>query len=84
MGKKTACSAGGAGDTISIPGLGRSPGGGLDNPLQSSCLKNPTDRGAWHRVHRNLCIHRVAKRGEPLNMHTLTKVVVVKFFKEDT
>ena len=75
MGKETACSAGGAGDTISIPGLGRSPGGGLDYPLQSSCLKNPTDRGAWHRV---------AKRGEPLNMHTLTKVVVVKFFKEDT
>jgi len=30
-----------------IPGLGRSPGGGKGNPLQYSCLENPTDRGAW-------------------------------------
>ena len=30
-----------------IPGLGRSPGGGHGNPLQHSCLENPTDRGAW-------------------------------------
>ena len=31
----------------SIPGLGRSLGGGNGNPLQYSCLENPTDRGAW-------------------------------------
>ena len=31
----------------SIPGLGRSPGGVHGNPLQYSCLGNPTDRGAW-------------------------------------
>jgi len=31
----------------SIPGLGRSPGGGNGNPLQYACLGNPTDRGAW-------------------------------------
>ena len=31
----------------SIPGLGRSPGGGHGNPLQYSCLVNPMDRGAW-------------------------------------
>jgi len=30
-----------------IPGFGRSPGGGNGNPLQSFCLKNPMDRGAW-------------------------------------
>ena len=30
-----------------IPGSGRSPGGGHDNPLQYSCLENPMDRGAW-------------------------------------
>ena len=34
-------------DTGSIPGLGRSPGGGHGNPLQDSCLENPMDRGAW-------------------------------------
>ena len=36
-----------AGDTGSISGLGRSPGGGNGNPLQNSCLENPLDRGAW-------------------------------------
>ena len=30
-----------AGDVGSIPGLGRSPGGGHGNPLQYSCLENP-------------------------------------------
>ena len=34
-------------DTGSIPGLGRSPGGGNGNPLQCFCLENPMDRGAW-------------------------------------
>ena len=34
-------------DTGLIPGLGRSPGGGNDNPLQCSCLENSIDRGAW-------------------------------------
>ena len=34
-------------DLGSIPGLGRSPGGGHGNPLQYSCLENPIDRGAW-------------------------------------
>ena len=41
-------------DVGSIPGLGRSPGRGHDNPLQYSCLENPMDRGSGtataHRV----------------------------------
>ena len=32
-------------DAGSVPGLGRSPGGGHGNPLQYSCLENPMDRG---------------------------------------
>ena len=36
-----------AGDSGSIPVLGRSPGGGHGNPLQYSRLGNPMDRGAW-------------------------------------
>jgi len=36
-----------AGDPVSIPGLGRSPGEGNGNPLQYSCLENPIDRGTW-------------------------------------
>ena len=31
-------------DTGSIPGSGRSPGGGHGNPLQYSCLENPMDK----------------------------------------
>ena len=34
-------------DPGSIPGLGRSPGGGHGNPVQCSYLENPMDRGAW-------------------------------------
>ena len=34
-------------DAGSIPGSGRSPGGGHGNPLQYACLENLTDRGAW-------------------------------------
>ena len=44
------------GDLGSISGLGRSPGEGQGNPLQYSCLDNPTDRGAWWAI-----VHRVAK-----------------------
>ena len=36
-----------AGDVGSIPGSGKSPGGGNGSPLQDSCLDNPMDRGAW-------------------------------------
>ena len=40
-------------DMGSIPGLGRSPGGGHGDPLQYSYLENPIDRGAWQpTVHR--------------------------------
>ena len=34
-------------DMGSIPGSGRSPGGGKGNPLRYSCLKNPNARGGW-------------------------------------
>ena len=44
MVKESTCNAG---DTGSIPGLGRSPGGGHGNPLQYFCQENPKDRGAW-------------------------------------
>ena len=44
-------------DSGSIPGLGRSPGGGNGNPLQCFCLGNPMDRGDWW-----VTVHAVAKR----------------------
>ena len=44
--KNPPANAGDTRDTGSIPGSGRSPGGGLGNPLQYSCLENPMNRGA--------------------------------------
>ena len=44
--KKLPANAGDVRNTISIPGLRQSPGGGHDNPLQYSCLENSLDRGA--------------------------------------
>ena len=37
-------------DTCSNPGSRRSPGGGHSNPLQYSCLENPTNRGTWQAI----------------------------------
>ena len=51
--KESACSVG---DWCSIPGSGRPPGGGNGNPLQYSCLENPTDRETWQAT-----VHGVAK-----------------------
>ena len=45
-----------AGDMGLIPVSGRSPGEGYGNPLQYSCLGNPTYRVAWQAT-----VHRVAK-----------------------
>ena len=46
-------------DIASIPGLGRSPGGGHGKPLQYSCLENPMDRGVWRAT-----VHGVAKESD--------------------
>ena len=61
MVKNPLANAGDIRDMGSIPGLGRSPGGGHDNPFQHSCLENLMDRGAWQVV-----VHRVAKSGARL------------------
>ena len=53
-GSKVKASACNAGDLCSIPGLGRSPGGGNGNPLQYSCLENPMDRGALQATVRGV------------------------------
>ena len=51
VGKEPACSAG---DPGSIPGSGRSAGEENGNPVQYSCLENPTDRGAWWATAREV------------------------------
>ena len=54
--KNLPANAGDVRDVDSILGLGRSPEGGHDDPLQYSCLENPMDRGAWRAM-----VHRFAK-----------------------
>ena len=68
--KASACNAG---DPGSIPGLGRSPGEGNGNPLQYSCLENPTDRGAWWAT-----VHGFAKSRTRLSDFTHTHTTVNK------
>ena len=48
-----------AGDTGSIPGLGRSPGEGKGSPLQYACLENSMGRGAWWAT-----VHGVTKESD--------------------
>ena len=55
-GSEVKASAWNEGDPGSIPGSGRSPGEGNGNPLQYSCLENPTDGGAERAT-----VHGVAK-----------------------
>ena len=54
MAKNPPAYAGDIRDMGSLPGLGRSPGGGHSNPLQYPCLENAVDIGDWgatvHRV----------------------------------
>ena len=47
MVKNPPANAGAAGDAGLVTGSGRSPGGGHGNPLQYSCLENPTGSRAW-------------------------------------
>ena len=54
--KDLPANAGDVRDPGSIPGSGRSPGGGNGNPLQYSCLKNSMDKGAWQAT-----VHSVPK-----------------------
>ena len=64
VGKEPACNAGDEGNVGSIPGLGRSPGGGNGNPLQYSCLECSMNRGAWQAT-----VHGGHKDLDTLNMY---------------
>ena len=67
MVKNLPANAGDIRDASSIPGWGRSPGGGHGNPLQYSCLENPMDRGSWQAT-----VHGVTKswtRLKQLSIH---------------
>ena len=70
--KKFTCNAG---DMGSIPGSGRSAEGGHGNPLQSSCLENPMDRGAWWAT-----VHRVTQSDTTeVTEHTCVVCITLTF-----
>ena len=56
--KKNLPASAGDADPDSILGLGGSPGEGNGNPLQYSCLGNPSDRGDWQAA-----VHGITKSG---------------------
>ena len=58
MVKNLPANAGDTRDADSIPGSGRSPGGGKGNPLQYSCLKNSMGRGAWQAAVHGVTTNR--------------------------
>ena len=51
-------------DAGSMPGLGRTPGGGHGNPLQYFCLENPMEREAWWAT-----VYGITKSQTGLSMH---------------
>ena len=61
-------------DTGSIPGLGRSSGGGNGSPLKNSCLENPMDREAWQAK-----VHGVAKSWTWLSYLSLHAYIVKEY-----
>ena len=71
-----ACNAGDTRDMGSITGAGRCPEGGDGNPLQYSCLENPTDRGAWRA--RVNTVARTWTRQETERAHTHTNFLSQK------
>jgi len=73
--KNLLANAGDIRDVGLIPGSGRSPGGERGNPLQYSCLGNPTDRGAWCPM-----AHRVAKSQIRLNQLSTHFLYMMKSF----
>ena len=60
------------GDLGLFPGSGRSPGGGRGDPLQSSCLENHMDNGAWQII-----VHGVAK--SPTRLSIAQSSVLITF-----
>ena len=72
-----------AGDAGLIPGLGRGPGEANGNPLQYSCLGNPTDRGAWWAIVHGVVVRQnLATKQQQQYTHE-RRAMFTCFFTED-
>ena len=80
-GKESACNVG---DLGSVPGLGRSPGGGHSNPFQNSCLENPHGLGSlvgyspWS--HKELNTTERLSTAEHMKLLSTLEVLNVSFY----
>ena len=70
--KESVCSAG---DTGLIPGWRRSPGEGNSNPLQYSCLENPTDRGTWRTTVQGVSKNQT-QQSDLAHLHTFYLILL--------
>ena len=75
-GKESACNVG---DLGSIPGLGRSPGGGHGNPLQYSCLENPV--GQRSQVGYSLWGYKKLDTTEQISTHSTNILFIYMYTK---
>ena len=71
MVKKSSCNVE---DLGTIPGLERSPGEGIDNPLQYSCLENSMDRGVWRATVHGVAESDISERLNEKNNNHLQRV----------
>ena len=69
--KNLPATAGDVRDTGSIPGWGRSPGGGHGNPVQYSFLETPTNRGAWQATVHSVAKSQTELKQMSMHIHTL-------------
>ena len=72
--KNLPANAGDVRDLGLVPGLGRSPGEGNGNPLQYSCLENPTDRGTWWAT-----VHGVAQSQTQLKQFSIALLLLRRY-----
>ena len=75
--KNQPANVGDAGDAGLIPGLGRSPGEGNDNPLQYSFLENSMDREVWWAT-----VQGVTKSQTWLRVHVHTHTIVSVYYQD--
>ena len=78
-GKEPACQCRRHRDALSIPGLGRSPGGGHGNPLQYSCLEYPMERRVWWAT-----VHRIANSWTRLKQLSTHAHTPVQMYQQDS
>ena len=83
MVKNPPANAGDISDTSSVSGSGKSSAGRHGNPLQYSCLQNPTDREAWQATVHRITTNRILLKQLSTRTHTLWSKHLDYYSKEN-